>query len=196
MFVINPCAAGCGRLAITGGNLCFIHQAKPEEETQRICAYINQNKTINDLCVAGMRFENVDFSNHKFDGCNFRDTFFIKCNLSGSGIMTSFFDFAEFKECDFSKSDIQFTSFAGGRFNKCAFEDCEIISVNYEGATVAESSFNNSNLYNSRFISADLENTTFINCNLKRVYFISAKRNEKLFKASNTAEALFEPEDR
>ncbi|MCL2230281.1 MAG: pentapeptide repeat-containing protein [Treponema sp.] len=195
MFIINPCAAGCGRPAITGYNLCFVHQANPEQEYIRICTYIETHETIKDLSVCGMRFENADFSKHHFYGCNFKDSVFINCKFSHIKCRMSFFDFAEFTDCDFTESDIQFVSFAGGVFNNCTFEGAEVVHVNFEGATISGTSFNNSNLYNSRFISADLAKTTFVNCNLKRVFYASAKQENVIFKSSNTAEAVFEMED-
>ena len=195
MFKINPCAAGCGRPAITGYNLCSIHLANPEQEYRRICEFVEGNKSIKDFSISGVRFENTDFSLHNFYGCNFRDATFIHCKFSGVMVRMSFFDFASFTDCDFSKSDLQFVSFAGTRVNNCSFEDSEIVHVNFEGATIADSYFDNSNLYNSRFFSADLERTTFVNCNLKQVYYISAKQKNILFKSSNTAEAVFEMEE-
>ncbi len=195
MFKINPCAAGCGRPAVTGYNLCFIHLANPEQEYKRICEFIEENKSIKDVCISGVRFENTDFSAHQIFGCNFREASFIHCNFTGVVTRMSFFDFATFNDCDFSKSDLQFASFAGTRVNNCTFEGSEIVHVNFEGAAIAGSRFDNSNLYNSRFISADLEKTTFINCNLKQVYFISAKQKDIFFKSSNTAEAVFEMEE-
>jgi len=195
MFTNKPCAAGCGRPAITGYNLCFVHLANPEREYLRICSYIEENNIIRDLTVSGMQFEDTDFSNHHFYGCNFKDTSFNKCNFSGMKIRMSFFDFSGFIKCDFTGTDSQFISFAGSNFHNCDFSNSELIHVNFEGTTIINSAFDNSNLYNSRFISADLTNITFIDCNLKRVYFASAKQNGVVFKASNTAEAVFETEE-
>ena len=91
MFTINPCAAGCGRPAITGYNLCFLHQANPEQEYVRICTYIENNMSIKDLSVSGMRFENIDFSNHQFYGCNFKDASFFHCNFFRTENQDEFF---------------------------------------------------------------------------------------------------------
>jgi len=196
MFTIIPCAAGCGRPAITGYNLCFVHQAHPEQEYMRICEYIKENITIKDLCVCGMRFENNDFSRHHFYGCNFKEAAFVKCEFANIKIRMSFFDFAEFVDCEFSNSDLQFLSFAGASFNGSRFIDSEIAHINFGGASFNETVFKNSNLYNSRFISADLNKSSFINCNLKRVHFAKTKQENVIFKSSNTAEALFETEER
>jgi uncharacterized protein YjbI with pentapeptide repeats len=195
MFIINPCAAGCGRPSITGSSLCFIHQANPEQEYRRVCAYIEENKLIKDMNVSGIRFENIDFSNRHFYGCNFRDTTYVRCVFSNVKIRMSFFDFSDFSNCDFARSNIQFLSFAGANFRNCNFEESEIVHANFGGATVIDTSFNNSNLYNSRFISADLNKAAFINCNLKRVNFINSKQNDILFKLSNTAESVFNMEE-
>ena len=192
MFTNKPCAAGCGRPAITGVNLCFVHQANPEQENLRIRDYIQGKKIIKDLVVFGMRFEKYDFSGLHFYGCNFKNVSFINCNFSGVKVRMCFFDFANFSNCNFSKTDIQFVSFAGASFNTCNFSGSELVHVNYEGASILDSIFDNSNLYNSRFISAELDKTSFVNCNLKRTYFASAKQSEINFKSSNTAEAVFD----
>ncbi|MCL2270594.1 MAG: pentapeptide repeat-containing protein [Treponema sp.] len=195
VFAINPCAAGCGRPAINGSNICFLHQANQEQETQRIVASITESSTVKDMCVIGMRFTDVDFSNRRYYGCNFREAVFSKCLFTGSLMRMCFFDFAEFTDCDFSKSDLQFLSFAGARISNSLFEESELVHANFLGAAVSGTSFNHSNLYNSRFINAQLEKSEFVNCNLKRVYFINASQKDTNFKASNTAEAIHEMEE-
>jgi uncharacterized protein YjbI with pentapeptide repeats len=195
MFTISPCAAGCGRPAITGSNICFIHQANPEQETRRISELIITMDIVKDLNASGMRFENIDFSRRRFYGCNFREASFSKCVLSETVMRLSLFEFATFYQCEFSKTDLQFLSFAGARIRNCSFEGSELAHVNFVGAAVSDTVFNNSDLYNSRFINADLEASGFVNCNLKRTYFISARQQAISFKASNTAEAVFELEE-
>jgi uncharacterized protein YjbI with pentapeptide repeats len=194
MFKIIPCVAGCGSAAITGSNLCFKHQANPELECRRIVEYIMNNTRIENLCVEGMNFNDVDFSERRFYGCNFRNTTFLNCKLTGIDLMMSFFDFSNFSNCDLSKSDIQFSSFAGAVFHDCKFEDCELVHLNFEGITAGKTSFSNSNLYNSRFINSELADSKFINCNLKRVFFADARIGDCNFKSSNTAEAVYEGE--
>jgi uncharacterized protein YjbI with pentapeptide repeats len=188
----NPCTAGCGRPAMTGSNLCFTHQSNPEQEYRRICAYIARNKSIKDLNVSGMRFENNDFSGKHFYGCNFKETFFINCKLTGIKTRMSFFDFSVFTNCDFKRSDLQFISFAGSKIKKCDFEGSEIIHVNFEGAEISNTSFNNLSLNNSRFIASDLGTAMFFNCNLKHVNFLKAKLKGVVFKSSNSAESIRE----
>ena len=195
MFTLSPCAAGCGRPAISGSNICFIHQAHPEDETRRINEYISQNNPIKDIVVTGMRFENTDFSGRQFFGCNFREASFSNCVLSKTFMRLCFFDFAEFNGCDFSKSDLQFLSFAGARFRNCTFEGSELVHLNFIGASIFGISFSNSNLYNTRFINADIAHSKFIDCNLKKTFFIRARQKELVFKSSNTAEAVFEMEE-
>jgi uncharacterized protein YjbI with pentapeptide repeats len=192
MFTVTPCAAGCGRPAILGSNICFVHSANPELETLRITEYITERNVIKDLNAPGMYFESIDFSDRHFYGCNFREASFSMCVFSGSVMRMSFFDFADFKNCDFSKSDIQFLSFGGARFRDCTFEGSELVHINFGGASLYETTFNNSNLYNSRFINADIERSDFIDCNLKKTYFIGARQEGVSFKSSNTAEAVFE----
>ncbi|MCL2277453.1 MAG: pentapeptide repeat-containing protein [Treponema sp.] len=196
MFTVNPCAAGCGKPAITGSVLCFSHQANPQQEYSRICDYIKKNPIIKDFTVSEMNFYNVDFSKRHFYGCNFIEASFYDCNFSGIKIRMSFFDFSKFSACNFSGSDIQFLSYAGSDFSGCDFSSSEIVHCNFEGAVINETSFNYSNLYNSRFIRCDINKSTFIDCNLKRVHFGGAKQEDILFKASNTAEAIFEMEEK
>jgi len=196
MFTIIPCAAGCGKPAITGNNLCFTHLADPEQEMSRIYSFIKDNKIIKDLNVSGMRFENVDFSLHHFYGCNFREVAFSRCKFSEMKVRMSFFDFSNFIKCDLTKTDIQFVSFAGTNFKNCDFSWSDILHVNFEGSTIVDTSFDNSNLYNSRYISADISKTTFNNCNLKRVNFVNSSQSELIFKSSNTAEAIVDPDER
>jgi hypothetical protein len=40
-----------------------------------------------------------------------------------------------------------------------------------------------------------LHKAAFINCNLKRVNFVNTKRNDVIFKLSNTAESVFNMEE-
>ena len=195
MFTVSPCAAGCGRPAISGSNICFVHQASQKQEVDRIVAHIAENRKITDLCISGMSFNDLDSSCRNYFGCNFREAKFGRCVFSGSLIRMSFFDFTEFSDCNFSNCDIQFVSFAGSRIIDCNFEGCELVHINFLGSHIENTSFNNSNLYNSRYINTDLSNLKFVNCNLKQVNFSQSRQTNILFKSSNTAEAIFEIEE-
>jgi uncharacterized protein YjbI with pentapeptide repeats len=113
MFTISPCAAGCGRSAISGSNICFVHQANQEQEIKRIENYIAGEKTIKDLNAAGIRFTEVDFSGRRFFGCNFKEASFSKCIFSDTVMRMCFFFFFYFFECDFFAMDLQFLFFFG-----------------------------------------------------------------------------------
>ncbi|MDR3171635.1 MAG: pentapeptide repeat-containing protein [Treponema sp.] len=192
MFTLTLCAAGCGRAAITGSQLCAIHAADPEREAARIGDWIQSQDIINDLSAPGLHFENLDFSYRRLYGCNFKGVTFSQCIFIEAFIRLSFFDFASFIDCDFTESDLQFLSFAGSRLKNCTFAKSELVHLNYGGAVISNCTFNHSNLYNSRFIDADIENSDFINCNIKSTNFIKTRREGVSFKASNTAEAVFE----
>jgi uncharacterized protein YjbI with pentapeptide repeats len=192
MFTMVPCAAGCGRTAVTGSRLCAVHLTNPEEETNRIVLSIAGMNTIKDLCATELHFEGVNFGDRRFYGCNFTGASFTMCLFSKSVMRISFFDFAVFNDCDFSGSDLQFLSFGGAVIRNCTFENSELVHINYGGAAITDSTFNNSNLYNSRFINADIVHTDFIDCNLKRTSFIKTRQEGVSFKSSNTAEAVFE----
>ncbi|MDR2102375.1 MAG: pentapeptide repeat-containing protein, partial [Treponema sp.] len=71
MFTLIPCAAGCGRSAISGTNICAVHAADPAKEMARIAAYIGERQIIKDLNAPGLSFEGTDFSHRQFYGCNF-----------------------------------------------------------------------------------------------------------------------------
>jgi uncharacterized protein YjbI with pentapeptide repeats len=195
MFSLIPCAAGCGKSAITGSQLCAIHAASPEREGARIGEYIAKRRIIKDLNAPGLHFESVDFSHRQFFGCNFNEASFDMCLFTGSLMRMVFFDFSRFENCDFSKTDMQFLSFAGCRFVNCTFEGSELVHLNYGGSVIKGCTFNNSNLYNSRFISTDVFHTDFVNCNLKKTNFIRLKQEQVNYKSSNTAEAIFEEEE-
>ena len=190
MFTLRPCAAACGRAAISGSHLCAVHAASAEEEARRIGAFILEQQEIKDLNAPGLNFISTDFSNRTFYGCNFMGSVFSMCLFTGVVMRMCFFDSAAFEDCDFSGGDIQFVSFAGSTIVNCTFENSELIHLNYSGATIVESTFNDSNLYNSRFINADIKDSDFIDCNVKKVFFIRARQDGVSFKSSNTAETV------
>jgi uncharacterized protein YjbI with pentapeptide repeats len=192
MFSLTPCAAGCGRPAITGSALCAFHVADKEKEAARIGAWLSAGETVKNLNAPFLRFESTDFSHRRFYGCNFNGAVFSMCLFTKSFMRMTFFDFASFINCDFSQSDLQFLSFAGSRLENCTFEDSELVHLNFEGCRIRECTFNNSNLYNSRFINSTLEFTDMNNCNLKKFCFIQAWQEGVSFKSSNTAEAVYE----
>ncbi|MDR2258592.1 MAG: pentapeptide repeat-containing protein, partial [Treponema sp.] len=66
MFAIIPCAAGCGRAAITGSRICAVHAANPALESERIAEYIAQRLVIKDLNAPGLHFDSIDFSRRQF----------------------------------------------------------------------------------------------------------------------------------
>jgi uncharacterized protein YjbI with pentapeptide repeats len=191
MFSLSPCAAGCGRTAITGSQLCALHVANERREAERMGQYISERMVIKDLNASGLHFASIDFSHRKFYGCNFKGATFSMCLFTESLMRMVFFDFGVFQNCDFSKSDLQFLSFAGAKIRDCTFEGSELVHLNYGGAVIRDCTFNKSNLYNSRFINADMEYSDFIDCNIKKTCFIRAKQEGISFKSSNTAEAIF-----
>jgi uncharacterized protein YjbI with pentapeptide repeats len=192
MFTMIPCAAGCGRPALTGSSLCALHSISAEAEAGRIAELITGKKTVKDLSAQGLHFEGIDFSGRAFYGCNFSASTFSGCRFSGASMGMVFFDFSTFLSCDFSKADFQFMSFAGSSIQGCGFEGSELVHINFGGTRINDSSFNGSNLYNSRFVNAEIIRTSVKNCNLKRVNFINARQEAVSFKSSNTAEAIFE----
>jgi hypothetical protein len=195
MFTMIPCAAGCGKPAITGSSLCALHSISAGAEARRIGELITGEKEIKDLSAHGLHFEGIDFSGRAFYGCNFSASTFSGCRFSGAFMRMVFFDFSTFLSCDFSKVDLQFLSFAGSAMQECGFEGSELVHVNFGGTRISDSTFNDSNLYNSRFVNAGIIRTSFKDCNLKRVNFINARQEEVSFKSSNTAEAIFEIEE-
>jgi hypothetical protein len=195
MFVVTPCAAGCGRPAVSGSNTCAIHAADARGEAERIGDYITGHDVIKDLSACGLRFEGMDFSRRAFFGCNFSGASFSMCLFTKCRMRILFFDFCTFKNCDFSGSDLEFLSFAGSSISDCTFEGSNLIHINYSGSVITETTFDNSDLYNSRFIKADIAHSDFENCNLKRNYFIKTRQEAVSFKASNAADMIFEIEE-
>jgi uncharacterized protein YjbI with pentapeptide repeats len=195
MFVVTPCAAGCGRPAISGSNTCAIHAANSALEVERIGSYIASQEIIKDLSACGLHFEGMDFSHRKFYGCNFSGASFSMCLFTETRMRMLFFDFSTFKNCDFSNSDLEFISFAGSSISDCTFENSNLLHINYGGSVIMETTFNRSNLYNSRFINADIARSDFEDCNLARTFFIKARQEGVSFKASDIEKAIFEIEE-
>jgi len=79
MFVLNSCAAGCGRPAITGSALCAIHSANSHDDALRLTEFILNEKYVKDISAQGLHFEGVDFSKRQFYGCNFSGATFSMC---------------------------------------------------------------------------------------------------------------------
>ncbi|MDR2110706.1 MAG: hypothetical protein LBP32_05305, partial [Spirochaetaceae bacterium] len=62
MFTMVPCAAGCGRTAVTGSLACAVHVADRKKEAARLTGYILERRIVKDLNAAGLHFDSVDFS--------------------------------------------------------------------------------------------------------------------------------------
>jgi len=195
MFTLSPCAAGCGRTAISGSHLCATHSASAEEEAKRIGAYITEKKTIKDLSAPGLNFISADFSGREFYGCNFMGSSFYMCGFSGAIMRNCYFDYADFVDCDFRRGDLQFLSFAGSSVRSCTFENSELLHLNFCGADIVDTVFDKSDLYNSRFIGASIKDCNFIDCNVKKVFLIDAKHSGLSFKSSNTAEIIHQQDE-
>ena len=75
MFIFDPCAAGCGNIALTGSNLCGIHCVDQSAEARRICSLIEGQNNIVNLNAAQLKFENVNFSGKHFSGSNLQNQF-------------------------------------------------------------------------------------------------------------------------
>jgi hypothetical protein len=110
MFTLQPCAAGCGRPAITGSPVCAVHSPNPRGEAERIGLYIGGQKTVKNLNAQGLHFEGINFSGHQFYGCDFIGASFTSCRFDGVFMRTLFFDFSTFTDCEFSRGDFQYLS--------------------------------------------------------------------------------------
>ena len=108
MVTLVPCAAGCGRKALTGSPVCAVHAADPKKEVHRIGEYITQREIIKDINASGLSFENMDFSHRQFFGCYFGGASFSTCSFAESFIRMSFFDFSRFETCNFATAIYSF----------------------------------------------------------------------------------------
>jgi uncharacterized protein YjbI with pentapeptide repeats len=195
VFSFTPCAAGCGRTAISGSTLCALHSLEPAEESRRLATEIEGRERSSDLSISHLVFENMNATGKILTGINGFQTTFRNCDFSGAYIRTCFFDFAAFTGCKFRDCDMLFMSFAGAAFTDCDFTNSELCHANFGGCIISNSVFNQSDLFNSRFIDARIKKGSFEDCNLKHCYFIDAVLDDCTFKASNTAEAVFTWED-
>ncbi len=203
MFTENPCLVRhCRNNALStfdqDGNLteersyCLDHIPDPGKIKQDIYNYIANHDKIIGLCASGLIFQDIDFSNKEFYGCNFHRCTFI--NIHAENVLTHMciFDFAVFNDCSFIKSNSMFTSFSGSTFFHTIFTSSDMVQDNFNGIKAYQSSFDDSDLFNSRFIMATLVDTSMQNCNLKHTLFYNSERTNVSFKMSNTREALFD----
>ncbi len=202
MFAQNKCLVHyCRNLSLStfdekgeicdNKNYCLDHIPDPGKIKNDIYKYIDEHEKIVGLNACGLIFQNLDFSNKKFFGCNFTHCTFINVHSDKLLLKMCFFDFAIFNDCNFIHSNTLFTSFSGATFTHTLFTSSDIIQNNFNGIRSFQSSFDDSDLFNSRFFSASLVDTSFRNCNLKKTRFIDTKRTNVSFKMSNTREALF-----
>jgi uncharacterized protein YjbI with pentapeptide repeats len=185
MFAIVPCAAGCGRPAISGSNTCAIHAADPALEVERIGNYITRREQIKNLSACGLRFEGMDFSNRKFYGCNFVKASFSMCLFTKAVMRMVFFDSAVFNHCDFSGSNLNFLSFGGAALRNCTFENSNLVQINFGGSLIFDSTFSGSALVGSRFVNATITNSDFEDCKLDRVVLYKSRQEQVNFRISN-----------
>ena len=114
MFTENPCLVRhCRNNALStfdeNGNLteeksyCLDHIPDPGKLKQDIYNYIKNNNKIIGLCASGLIFQDIDFSNKEFYGCNFHRCTFT--NIHSEKVLTHMciFDFAVFNDCSFIK---------------------------------------------------------------------------------------------
>lgn len=203
MYLLNICKCpDCNRIAISdfdengelieNGDYCFKHHPNREDITRKIYEYINTHEKIVGLNANGLTFSEINLTDKKFYGCNFKHCFFRGLQSTGFRSRMSSFDFAMFTDCNLLKSNIQFTSFAGTKFIHVLFTGSDMIQDNFSGLSAIQSSFDDSDLYNSCFIKANLVDTSFRNCNIKKVVFYEVSQTNVSFKLSNTKEAIFD----
>lgn len=202
MFAQNKCLVdSCNKMSLSSfsdeGKLqeirgfCLDHSPNPGAAKQAILDYIMKNETIVGLNASGLMFQDLDFSNKRFYGCNFSHCTFTNIHSQNFRSRMNFWDFAIFNDCNLIKSNMLFNSFAGCTFNHTLFTASELVQCNFNGAKCFQSSFDDSDLLNSKFIKSNLVDTSFRNCNLKRADFFTSTRSNVSFKMSNTREARF-----
>ncbi len=203
MYLFNQCQyPGCRAFAVSSitddgkicesDGFCMKHSANPEKLNDDIKKYIMEHDKIVGINASNMVFDNLDFGDKKFYGCNFQRTTFSSIHGARIRMRMCMFDFSTLSEISFTESNIQFSSFAGSKMVHAIFTGSDLIQNNFNGITAYQSSFDDSDLYNSRFIKAVLINTSMINCNLKKVMFYESAREGVSFKLSNTREALID----
>ena len=205
MFTLNPCMVHyCRNQAlssidsqgniINSQNYCLDHTPNPGKAKEDILNYIASHEKIIGLVACGMIFQNTDFSDKKFYGCNFSHCTFHNIHSKNSTIKMCIFDFAVFNDCTMIQNNSLFTSFSGCTFTHTLLTASDMIQNNFNGVKSFQSSFDDSDLYNSRFILSQLVDTSFRNCNLKKTDFTKTKFTNVSFKMSNTREATFDSE--
>lgn len=170
---------------------CHEHCPDPQKAANDICDYITKHDTIIGLTAIGIHFEDLDFSEKRFYGCNFSHSTFTRISSEGMRVRTSIFDLCTFSDCSLLKSNIRFSTFSGGTFSHTIFTGSDLIHNNFNGVTAYQSAFDNSDLFNSRFIRANLTNTSIVDCNIKKVYFYETAFENVSFKQTNTGGAFF-----
>ena len=202
MFSLNVCShPECRKQAVTRfdknsqilqtAGFCLEHDPHAEETVNAIFTYIQNNNKIIGINMSGVRFENIDFTDKKFYGCNLQKCSFINVHSEFCRMRMSMLDFSIFGDCNMLNSNMQFTSFAGCSFSHVLWTNSDLVHNNFSGIIAQQSSFDDSDLYNSRFIRAKLINTSIRNCNIKKTFFYDAVFDNVSFKQSNTREAVF-----
>ena len=92
---------------------CLDHIPNPGKSKEEIYNYINSTQTIIGLNAAGIIFDNINFSNKVFIGCNFSHCTFTNIQSEELRLRMCIFDFANFTDCNFIKSNTMFSSFSG-----------------------------------------------------------------------------------
>lgn len=202
MFSLNTCNhLGCRKQALTRFNpdgsintqehYCQEHDPCNKETIKNIFSYIENNDKIIGLNMCGLTFENMDFTNKKFYGCNMQHCHFINVHSEFCRFRMSMLDFAVFNDCNLLNSNMQFTSYAGCTFSHVLFTNSDLVHNNFNGIISHQSSFDDSDLYNSRFIRSVLVDTSIRNCNIKKTIFLESSFTNVSFKQSNMREATF-----
>lgn len=173
---------------------CLDHIPDPGKAKEDIYNYITTHDKIVGIMASGLLFQDFDFSNKKFYGCNFTNCTFVNIHCDNIVMKMCVEDYSIYNNCTFTNSTILFNSSAGSTMSHSLFTSCDLIQNCFNGIKAFQCSFDDSDLYNSRFISASLVDTSFRNCNVKRVHFNNSERTNVSFKLSNTREAIFDEE--
>ncbi len=174
-FQFVECAAGDGRLALTGEEHCWEHLLDRDAFTQKILERGRAGESL-----AGWVLADVDFSGADCGGFDFSSACLVRCdfrgaNLAGANLQRVNLDSARLDGADLSGADCEFAILGRANLTGANLQNANLRRSNLVGTIAREANCNGAKFYYSRPGAADFSGVTFHDAEIQRAIFRKAK---------------------
>ncbi|CAF1271130.1 unnamed protein product [Adineta ricciae] len=170
--------------------LSTVHQHAALDLSTAELSHINfsqfamHRKTLDQLSLTGVIFNNVTFTNVRMTNTNFSDTRFENVDFSHAVMDGSDFSFARLVNVTFSYATLRNVNFSYSEMENVQFVSTRLRVANFSFTSLSHISFSNSSMVEVTFSSAVLHHLTYSLANIRKADFSATQTTNLSFSST------------